>query len=57
LLEFYALGTEDFLRIANMNSDPSLRAIFIEALDRSDAAERTSYLDEACGADAAQDGV
>jgi eukaryotic-like serine/threonine-protein kinase len=35
-----------------MNSNPSLRAIFNEALDRSDAAERARYLDEACGADA-----
>jgi WD40 repeat protein len=36
-----------------MNSDPALRAIFNEALDRPDAAARTRYLDEACGADAA----
>ncbi len=36
-----------------MNSDPSLRAIFNEALDRPDAAARARHLDEACGADAA----
>jgi eukaryotic-like serine/threonine-protein kinase len=36
-----------------MNSDPSLRAIFNEALDRTDAVERAAYLDKACGADAA----
>src|SRR4051812_42249622 len=36
-----------------MNSDPSLRAIFNEALDRQDAVARARYLDEACGADAA----
>lgn len=36
-----------------MNFDPSLRAIFNEALDRSDAVERAAYLDGACGADAA----
>jgi eukaryotic-like serine/threonine-protein kinase len=37
----------------NQNPDPSLRAIFNQALDRENLADRAAYLDAACGADAA----
>jgi len=36
-----------------MNPDKSLQNLFNAALERSDAAERARFLDEACGADAA----